>query len=114
MSQVHKVHLMSKVGGAGHEEQDQESPPFEDAHDEWPADNVVGQYKHHPGQHPGKNTFRLRSALFSIIGTIFISWLWQLAWFIFREISKWEAKNCGPYRFCTGSQDYIGEGVGGM
>ena len=40
---------MSKVGGAGHEEQDQESPPFEDAHDEWPVDNVVGQYKHHPG-----------------------------------------------------------------
>ena len=27
-------YLMSKVGGAGHEEQDQESPPLEDAHDE--------------------------------------------------------------------------------
>ena len=52
---------MSKEGGAGHEEQDQEGPPFEDAHDEWPANNVVGQYKHHPGKHPGNKKFRLNS-----------------------------------------------------
>ena len=71
---------MSKVGGAGHEGQDQESPFLEDAHDVRPADNVVGQYKHHPGQNSGKNKFRLKSdyGTYKVLSIKFLSELSEI------------------------------------